>query len=206
MVACLVCKYKSFLLVILLAPLLLFSEGCQTLRAWKALRQVDFYIDHVSDVTLADIALDQVRSYEDLTPEQVFRLSRSFAQGRLPLRFRLHLIAENPADNPVTARLERMEWTLLLDDHPTLSGTLEQTYRLPPGVPREIPLDIELDLLDFFEENLPDLVELALALTGAEGKTKRISLEAQPFIETPLGPLSYPRPIRILTQTVGRTS
>ncbi|WP_243663649.1 hypothetical protein [Rhodothermus marinus] len=148
---------------------------CRTLRAWQALRQVDFYIDRVSDVNLAGVELDHVRSYEDLTLEQTLRISQALARGTLPLRFQLHLIAENPADNPVTARLERLEWTLLLDDHPTLSGTLDQTYRLPPGEPQEIPLDFELDLLDFFEKNLQDLVELALALAGAEGVTKRVS-------------------------------
>jgi len=198
--------YKTVLHIALLAAVVVLNWQCRTLRAWQALRQVDFYIDRVSDVNLAGVELDHVRSYEDLTLEQTLRISQALARGTLPLRFRLHLIAENPADNPVTARLERLEWTLLLDDHPTLSGTLNQSYRLPPGEPQEIPLDFELDLLDFFEKNLQDLVELALALAGTEGVTKRVSLEARPFIETPLGPLSYPRPIRILTREVGRTS
>ncbi len=198
--------YKTVGYIVLLAAIVVLNWQCRTLRAWQALRQVDFYIDRVSGVNLAGVELDPVRGYEDLTPEQLIQITRTLAQGSLPLRFRLHLVAENPADNPVTARLERLEWTLLLDDHSTLSGTLNQTYRLRPGIPQEIPLDFELDLLDFFEKNGQDLVELALALAGTEGVTKRVSLEARPFIETPLGPLSYPRPIRILTREVGRTS
>lgn len=203
---CLVPMYKKAIFIALLVAVALLSGQCRTLREWQALRQVDFYIDRVSNVSLAGIHLDHVHRYDDLTPAQAVRLGQALAQGTLPLRFRLHLIAENPTHNPVVARLERLEWTLLLDDHPTLSGTLDQRYRLSPGIPQEIPLDFELDLLDFFEKNLQDLVELALALTGTEGVTKRISLEAKPFIETPLGPLSYPHPIRILMREVGRAS
>lgn len=125
--------YKTVLHIALLAAVVVLNWQCRTLRAWQALRQVDFYIDRVSDVNLAGVELDHVRSYEDLTLEQTLRISQALARGTLPLRFQLHLIAENPADNPVTARLERLEWTLLLDDHPTLSGTLDQTYRLRPA-------------------------------------------------------------------------
>jgi len=192
---------RFFLLFILLFG----GLGCRTLREWQALRQVEFYLDRLDNVHLAGINLSAVQHYEDLKVDQLARLSLALAQGTLPLRFRLYVVATNPRENRVTARLERLEWTLRLDERPLLNGLIDQTYRLPPGEPREIPIDIELDLLDFFERNLRDLVELALALSGTEGVTKRVSLETKPFVETPLGSLSYPRPILILSREVGAT-
>ncbi len=185
--------------------LLLGGLSCHTLREWRALRQVDFYLDRIDEVYLAGINLSTIQQYEDLKASQIAQLSLALAQGTLPLRFRLYVVAVNPRENHVTARLERLEWTLRLDERPLLSGIIDQTYRLPPGEPKSIPVDIELDLLDVFEKNLRDLVELALALSGTEGVTKRVSLTAKPFVQTPFGPLSYPQPMLILSRDVGTT-
>jgi hypothetical protein len=62
---------------------------------------------------------------------------------------------------------------------------------------------IELDLVDFFDRNLRDLVELALSISGQGGEPKNVSLQATPTIDTPIGEMEYPRPITILSRDVG---
>jgi hypothetical protein len=59
-----------------------------------------------------------------------------------------------------------------------------------------IPVTVKLDLLDFFDRQLEPLVGLALDATGA-GEPHRVRLEATPSIQTSLGPIRYPEPIRI---------
>ncbi|HET6566804.1 MAG TPA: hypothetical protein VFG50_02495 [Rhodothermales bacterium] len=194
-------KRTGLFLSLVVACLLLAS--CQTIRQIAQLQNVHFDIDHVSNATLANVPIDRVQSYGDLSALDLARLGAALAQGSLPLSFTLHLGAENPPDNNVQARLVQMDWTLFVQDHETISGTFDQSLLLPPGQRTDVPIPIRLDLVDFFGQNLSDLVELALAVSGHGGEPKDISVEATPTVQTPLGPIRYPRPITIVARSVG---
>jgi len=168
-----------------------------------ALRSVDFSIDRVSEVRLAGIDLSRVRSFDDLGFADAGRLALAFGDGELPLDFRLHLRAENPEDNATTARLVRMDWTLRLQGRETLSGVFDDEVLLPPGQPTDVPIDIALNLVDFYEGNARDLFELALALAGQESRPTSVEVVASPIVNTAIGPIRYPRPITIVSRTVG---
>jgi hypothetical protein len=195
-----------FLTVALLTVAVLAgAAGCATMRQIVALRQVNFTIDGVANVRLAGIDVSAKRSYRDFAAAEATRLAAALARRDLPLAFDLHLLAENPAENRVTARLIRMEWTLLLEDQETISGAIEREITFPPGEPRDLPIAIQLNLVDFFQQNAEHLVDLALNLAGQGGETKRIKLQALPTIETALGPITYPGRITIVSREVGRT-
>jgi hypothetical protein len=179
--------------------------ACSTLQQIAALRQVDFAIDRVADARLAGVGIDDVRDYDDLSATQLARIGLALAGGRLPLDFQLHLTAANPADNAVAARLLRMDWSLWLENTETISGTLDRTYVLEPGQPQDIPITISLDLLEFFDRNSEDLIDLVLAVTGQGGAPRTLSLRARPTIDTPIGPIRYPEPITIVSREVGAT-
>lgn len=187
----------------LISLLALTVSGCATLQQFAALRSVDFSLDRVSSPRLAGIDLQQVRSYEDLGYADAARLALALVQESLPMDFRLHLRAENPADNSTEARLMRMAWTLLLQDRETVSGVFDQETLLLPGQPQDIPILISLDLVDFFEGSAQDLLELALSIAGQGGAPKEVALRASPVVDTPLGPIQYPTPITIVSRQVG---
>jgi hypothetical protein len=168
-----------------------------------ALRNVDFALDRMSEVELAGIDLSRVRSFEDLGYADAARLALAVSRDELPLSFRLHLLAENPAENNTTARMVGMDWTLLLQGRETLSGMFDGDVALPPGEPTDVPIAIQLDLLEFFDGNAQDLLELALSLTGQGGSPKNVTLRATPTINTALGPMRYPQPITIVSRDVG---
>lgn len=189
--------------ILLAFAALCLLPGCQTLRELSALRKVDFAIDHVAEVRLAGIDMSRVRSYDDLNLLDVGRLTAALARKDLPLSFVLHLSAENPPENTVNARLARMEWTLLLEERETISGTFEREMVLAPGAPADVPIEVSLNLISFFEGNARDLAELALSLAGQGGQSKHIALRARPTIDTPLGPLAYPSAITIVSREVG---
>lgn len=178
--------------------------SCATLQQVAALRQVEFAIDRVAEPRVAGIPVERVRSYDDLSATQLASLGLALAQGRLPFEFRLHISGLNPPENEVTARLLEMDWSLFLDDRETVSGTLAQSYTFPPGQPQDIPITIRLDLLEFFEDDAEDLIDLIAAATGQGGSPARISLRARPTIDTPLGPIRYPQPITIVSREFGR--
>lgn len=183
--------------------LLLGISGCATLRQMAALTNVDFSLDRVSDPRLAGIDLGHVDSFADLGFADAARLAQAISEQMLPLDFRLHLLAENPAENTTDARLIRMDWTLLLQERETLSGVFEGNVLLPPGEPTDVPITVSMNLVDFFDGSAQDLLELALSLTGQGGAPKEVALRATPVVDTPLGPMRYPQPITILSRNVG---
>lgn len=192
---------RSFLWILLLLVLPLSS--CQTLREVASLRNVNFVLDRVTQVELAGVDLSRIQSYEDIRAQDVLRLGTALSRNEAPLTFNLHLLAENPPDNSVQARMVEMDWTLFLDDTETISGVFDQNIVLPPGEPTDVSIPISLDLVRFFNDNVRDLVDLALAVSGQGGAPKRIMLQAVPTIETAIGPIRYPNPIQIVSHEVG---
>lgn len=193
---------RTLLSLVVIVGVVASVQGCQTLREIAALRSVNFALDRVTNATLAGIDIQRLRSYEDLRATDVVRIGASVADRRLPLRFQLHVAAQNPAENSVQARLVRMNWTLLIEDRETVSGVLDQAFILPPGETTDIPLGIEVDLLDFFDRSARDLVELALAVAG-QGEPQNVKVRALPTIDTPVGAIDYPNPITIVNRDLG---
>lgn len=192
--------------VLLATGLLVMSiVGCATLREVSNLRKVNFQIERVSQTRLAGVDITNLQSYDELRSADVLRLGAALSEGELPLSFVLHIRATNPAPNNVDARLTEMDWTLLLEEKETVSGRFNREVVLPPGNPKDISLQIELDLVRFFDDNLQGLVNLASALAG-DAPPQTLKLRVQPTVDTALGPLQYPSPITVVSEEVGGTT
>jgi len=174
--------------------------GCAGLQQLIALRQVDFSLAGVVSPRLAGIDLSRIRSYPDLSAADVARLGVAVARKDLPFELTLKVRGENPHDNNVTARMIRMQWTLLLQNKETVNGSIDQPFTFPPGEPQTVPLPVSLNLFQFFGGTARDLVDLALAVARVNPDPVTISLRALPTIDTPLGPITYPNPITIISR------
>jgi hypothetical protein len=179
------------------------SAGCASLQQLIALRQVDFSLGGVGNGRLAGVDLSRISSYRNLTAVDLGRITLALAQNDLPFEFQVDVRAENPVDNKVTARLIRLAWSLYLNDKETISGTLDTTFSLPPGAPVTIPMQMRLNLLQFFSGPAQSLVDLAASIAGLSKDSTKVSLRAVPTVDTPVGPISYPTPITIASRTVG---
>lgn len=185
-------------LALLLLPCL---ASCTALQEIANLRNVDFSIDNVAQTRLAGVDMQDNGGYEDLNALEIARIGASLATGRMPLSFTLNLGASNPETNSVNARLVQLDWTLLLDDTETISGIFNDERVIPPGANVLIPISMELDLIQFFGSNLEDIVNLVGAIAG-QGSSE-IALRARPTVTTPIGPITYPSQITIVSQRVG---
>ncbi len=194
--------YRPAPTLLLASALLLGLAACTALQEIANLRNVDFAIENVTGTTLAGVNVQDVRSFEDLGGVQAAQLAVALARGEMPLAFTLNVGARNPAENAVNARLVRLDWTLLLDDTETISGIFNDERVIAPGTEVLLPISMELDLIRFFGSNLEDIVELAAAVAG-EG-SKEIALRARPTVTTPIGPITYPSEITILSERVGQ--
>jgi hypothetical protein len=196
----------GILTALLIAGTSVVWTGCQTLEQIAQLRHVDFGLDRVSQAHLAGVNIDQKNSLNDVRALEMARLIAALADGRLPLDFRLHVGADNPGENRVAARLVRMDWTLFLEGRETVSGRYDGDVLLQPGERTDIPIDISLDLVRFFGDNLNDLVQVALSLSGQGGTPRNVTLQATPIIDTPVGSIRYPRPVTIVSRDVGASA
>ncbi|HTT68661.1 MAG TPA: hypothetical protein VMF70_11570 [Gemmatimonadales bacterium] len=177
--------------------------GCATIRQLTALRRVDFSIAGVEDGRLAGVDLRRIASYDDLGPLDIGRLALAVTRGDVPLDFRLMIRAENPADNHTAATVVKLAWTLLLDDKETIHGVLDTAVTMPPGETATIPLPMRVNLRQFFDGPARSLVNLAASFAGLGAHPTRIAVRAVPTIDTPLGPITYPGAITIVSRTVG---
>jgi len=195
--------------ILLLCVLLL--HGCETFneiaRTLTNLKRLQFRLEGVDDFSLAGIRIGQKSQLRDFTIADGIQLLAAFRGKRLPARFLLNVEARNPNDGSggstkTVSTLTRFAWRLLIDDQPTISGGIERPLEIPgTGQSTVIPLRMELDLYKFFgEHGYDDLLDLALALGGKRGDISRVSLDARPSVSTPLGDITWPEPITIISR------
>ncbi|MDD8012026.1 MAG: hypothetical protein PHX05_00925 [Acidobacteriota bacterium] len=197
-------------LCLLLFSVLLF-QGCASLsdvfRTLTSLKQLQFRLQGINDFSLSGIGISNKSQLRDFTIADGVKLLAAFRSQRLPVRFLLNVEARNPNDgtNGTTrtlSTLTRFDWRLIIDDQPTISGGIDKALEIPgSGQSTVIPLRLELDLYEFFGQGgYDDLLNLALALGGKNGDISRVALDAQPSVSTPLGDITYPEHITIISR------
>ncbi len=186
--------------------LLLGTASCAVLQQAAALTRVNFALTGVRAGRLAGVDISRLTSYRDITPTDAARLALGIARGTLPLEFTVPVSAHNPAGNGVAASMVRFGWTLDLDGREALSGSLDSLITIPAGGTVEIPLTMRVDLVEFVGGSAEALARIALATAGANADPTMVRLRATPVIDTPIGPISYPEPITIVSQSVGARS
>ncbi|MBA2292792.1 MAG: hypothetical protein H0W15_10105 [Gemmatimonadales bacterium] len=177
--------------------------GCAALQQVGALRQVAFALSGIRGGRLAGVDLSRISAPGGLSALEIGRITVAVARRDLPLELQADVRAENPVDNKLTATMVRLAWTLYLNDKETISGVVDTSLTLPPGEPRIIPVKMRLNLLQFFDGPAESMVDLAIAVAGLNVDPTKITIRAIPTINTRYGPITYPAPITIVSQTVG---
>jgi hypothetical protein len=197
----------------ILFPLLLvgvmFLTSCNILKdiqkSVSNLSRCKFKLDSVSGFSLMGINLSNKSSLSDFGLTDGARLAAAFARNEFPASFTLNVAAINPNDGTggttqTSATLTSFAWTLILDNTLTINGDITDPITIPgTGQQSIIPLQMNLDLAKFFKDRGYDsVINLALALGGANSSPSRIVLRATPRIRTSLGDISYPGAIDII--------
>jgi hypothetical protein len=131
-----------------------------------------------------------------------------FSSGKFPVSFTLNVDAKNPNDGTggykaTDATIQSFPCRLMIDNKVTVSGNIDKPVSVPgTGDVTEIPIVIQLDLADFFkDEGYESLINLALTLGGKNGSTSRLTLYADPVVNTVLGNISYPGELKIVDKS-----
>ncbi len=191
----------SFLIILTLFAFV----RCSILKTITNLSRLQFKLGNVSGFKVNNIDISNKSSLSDLSPAEMMSLSSIITQGKFPVSFVLNVDAKNPNDGTggyarTDATLKGFRWRLFIENKETISGDLDSPVVVPgTGEVSNIPLRIELDLLQFFKsEGLQNIANLVLAIGGKHGSSSRISLYATPTVSTPLGDIKYPGKLKII--------
>lgn len=198
-------KMKPKMIVLAICAMVAVA-GCKTITdTLLNMQRLQFKLDNVANFQLAGVNLSNKSSVSDFSISDAVNLARAFSNKNLPAQFIINVAAKNPNDGTNNSRqtnatLSGLDWRLLIDGKETVSGGLASAVQVPGnGQSTTVPLSVNLNLYEFFaNEGYDRLLNLALALGGANGSASRISLDAQPTVSTQLGNLKYPGRITIV--------
>lgn len=178
----------------------------QMTAALANLQRLKFKLSGVHDFRLLGIDLGGKARISDLSALDAVKLVQSYASKKLPVELVVDVLAVNPNDGTGGTRqtvstLTGLECRLLIDGQPTVTGNIDQPIEVPgTGQESIVPIRLSLDLLEFFAgKRYEDVLDLALAIGGRNRSPARIALDAQPTVSTPLGPITYPGRITIVS-------
>jgi len=187
-----------FLVVFLLA-------SCSVYETFVNLSRLQFKLDKIGNFELNGINLSNKKALKDFSPQEILNISVMFSSGKFPVSFVLNVDAKNPNDGTggyksTDATIQSFPWRLLIDDKETVSGNISQPISVPgTGEVTTIPIIITIDLIEFFQnEGYQSLINLALTLGGKNGSTSRLTLYADPVVNTAFGNISYPGELKIV--------
>lgn len=196
-------------LVSALAVLVLFLGSCSSLTNISSslmnVKPLQFKIRGISGMRIGDIDVASKSSLSSFSIQEALTLKNLVAAKTMPVTFVLTIDAMNPNAGTnglksIPLTLEDLQWRLLIDGRPTITGGLDRPLEIAGNNgTTSIPLTVSLDLMQTFsDKDMMSLVNLACALGGANGSTASVALDALPVVRSPLGVLSSDKRITII--------
>lgn len=191
--------------VALILSLAISGIQCSVYQTLTNLSRLQFKVGQVNGFQINGVSITGKSKLSDFNPLDLVSISSAFAQGSLPASFVLNVEAKNPNDGTgghqrSDATLQNFKWRLFLDKKETISGDIDQPVTVPgTGGVTTIPLRINIDLVKFFKDRgYESIVNLALALGGAQGSSSKITLYATPTVSSPFGNITYPGELKLI--------
>ena len=168
-------------------------------------KPLQFKIRSITGMRIGSIDIASKSSLTSFSLQEALTLKNLVAAKSLPVTFILTVDAMNPNSGvnglkSVPLTLEDLQWRLLIDGRPTITGGLQRPLEIAGNNgTSSIPLTVSMDLMQTFSDrDLQSLVNLACSLGGANGSTASVALDALPVVSSPLGKLSSDKRITII--------
>ncbi|MGE5425012.1 MAG: LEA type 2 family protein [Syntrophothermus sp.] len=193
-------KVIAFSTLMILSIVISSCTVTNQISQMAALALCDFRINSVSNVTLAGVNVQTIRSLQDLSIGDAARLMTAAASGSFPLAMQVNIDVKNP--NGTAAGMNRMEWILFIDDIQMTSGVVNQSLYVPAnnGV-ASLPIGVAVDLKKVLQgKSLDALVNFGLNLSGNGNKPTRLLTKIKPTILIGQTQLAYPGYINVRTE------
>lgn len=196
---------KKFVILFYIFFSLIAFCKCSIIQIFTNFSHLQFKLGEVNGFTVNNIDISTKSSLTDLTPIEIFSLSSTISQGKLPISFVLNVDIKNTDDRTggyakADVTLKSFMWRLFIDDLETISGDIEHPVTVPAnGEIESIPLKINLDLLQYFNnQGFDNLINLILSIGGKQGSASKITLYATPVVSTCWGDIKYTGELKII--------
>lgn len=201
-------RNKSGIILLLAAFTLSFVfTSCAIFKTIENMKRLKFKIGSVNNISLNGISFQGKLKLEDFNPLDAMKFIQAFSSKRMPLQCTVNIIVENPNNGtggyPRTdLTLKAFPWKFYIDNRETVSGNIGKPIFVPGvGETTVFPIVVEIDLFQFFgTQGYKGIVDIALKLAGADKNPLEIKMTARPVIGTPLGDLSYPGELTIVSK------
>ena len=194
--------------ILLIIGLIAFVYSCSVYETIVNLSRLQFKLGSVNNFQLNGIDLSNKSKLDDFNLQDILNISSMFSSGKFPVSFILNVDAKNPNDGTggykaTDATIQSFPWRLMIDGKVTVSGNIDKPVSVPgTGDVTIVPIVIRLDLAEFFkDEGYESLINLALILGGKNGSSSRLTLYADPVINTAIGNISYPGELKIVDKS-----
>ncbi len=194
--------------IILIAGIVTLIVSCSVYETFVNLSRLQFKLGSVNNFEINGIDLSNKSKLDDFKLNDILNLSSMFASGKFPVSFTLNVDAKNPNDGTggykaTDATIQSFPWRLMIDNKETISGNIDKPVSVPgTGEVMTIPIVISFDLVKFFNDlGYESFINLALMLGGKDGSSTRLTLYANPVVNTILGNISYPGEIKIVDRS-----
>lgn len=200
---------KVMLFVVLSSVLLSSCGSIKSIAdALAGLKRCEFRLASVSDARLSGLSLADKRSLGDFKPlTEGVELLQAYRNKQFFLDCILNVEIRNPntgqdGTRRADARIKGLDFRLLVDDRVTVTGDIMKPLTVPAtGETVSMPVAVRMDIQQFFrDKGYDDLLKLILAIAGADGSASRLTLDVRPTVETPLGEMTYPERIKVVSK------
>ncbi|MGI6370105.1 MAG: hypothetical protein GX372_04465 [Ignavibacteria bacterium] len=198
---------KKIKTILIFLSFLLLLNSCNTIKglftSLDDFSNLKFKLGKVENFKVSTIDISNISSTNSISATDVLILTKSILNKQLPAEFTLNLLANNPTNNNAKkqskAIIENLSWILYIDDKETINGIVNTPIQILTGATSEIPVQINLDLYKFFsDKGYDDLMNMALAIGGANGSSSRLKLKIKPTVQIAGVSFKYPNYITVV--------
>jgi len=196
---------KIFLLSI---PVLfaVINLNCSAYKTIVNTSGLKFRLKKVNNLTLAGIYLKNKSSVNDFSSLDLLKMTVSYAKKEMPISFNLIVEVLNPNNGtggyPKTnVIITSFPWRLMIDNKEIETGNIKSPITVPGKAGKtDFSININFNLYKLFQyEGYHSLINFALNLKGFGNSLPKLILYAKPGLSTPIGDLSYPHELKIIS-------
>jgi LEA14-like dessication related protein len=167
------------ILFILAVVVSVFAAGCAVLQSAAALKNCNFSMKNVTDVSVAGVNLTNKSSFKDVSAVDVMKLGTAYLTKSFPLSFNVNINVTNP--NPVTANLAGLEYILWIDDVKMTSGSMSQSLSVAQNQTAVMPLNFSIDLINILKgESKDKILSFGCGLATGNPDVSRVKVSFKP--------------------------
>jgi hypothetical protein len=191
------------MIAILFTSCSFIKEAANTLND---VRSLSFKLGRANNFRVNGVNISRIHKISDISVTDALLLTQAVVSKRLPVEFTLNVLATNNRTASTGKRLDVLvggiEWELFIDGKQTVNGRFSSPTNIPAAKQTTaIPITIGLDLMQFFrEKSYEDLMNLALAIGGANGTSASLELKIRPTVTIDGLTFAYPNYITVVSK------